>query len=295
MHTIELLESGIIPVYIFDGKPPDAKKNTLDKRTDNRTKMKDRVDELVALRDKLVVENPDLTEQAADFIDDNESNVSSEEGENVNVVKEIKKLNKKIEKIEKNILVVKRHHSLEVMELLEALGIPYLQAISESEETCAYLQKKGFVDYVVTEDTDSLTFGATQVIFGNELYSLDKVLEGMELSFDSFIDFCILCGCDYTSTIPKVGPVNAYKLIKNHSSIDSFPIVIPDSFDYQTARSLFKQNESYNYEIKPFKIKDIDISKTEKLIEKYQLGDYYFNKIKMLLIGNKQSVCYFTE
>ena len=145
MHTIELLESGIIPVYVFDGKPPDAKKNTLDKRTDNRTKMKDRVDELVALRDKLVVENPDLIEQQGDFIDDTESNVSSEENvdQNVNVVKEIKKLNRKIEKIEKNILIVKRHHSLEVMELLEALGIPYLQAISESEETCAYLQKNG--------------------------------------------------------------------------------------------------------------------------------------------------------
>ena len=117
----------------------------------------------------------------------------------------------------------------------------------------------------------------------------------MELSFDAFIDFCILCGCDYTTTIPKVGPANAYKLIKNHNSIESFPIAIPDSFEYQTARSLFKQNENYQYEIEPFKIKDIDIGKTEKLVEKYHIGDYYFNKIKMLLIVNKQSVCYFTE
>ena len=81
-----------------------------------------------------------------------------------------------------------------------------------------------------------------------EVYSIDE----------SFVDFCILCGCDYTSTIPKIGPVNALKLIKKYHSIENFEnIIIPEEFNYQLARTLFTQNENYNiktsFEIKSFR------------------------------------------
>lgn len=50
---------------------------------------------------------------------------------------------------------------------------------------------------------------------GIELMHIDlsKVLEGLELSQEEFIDLCILCGCDYTSTITGIGQVKAYKYI----------------------------------------------------------------------------------
>ena len=48
----------------------------------------------------------------------------------------------------------------------------------------------------------------------------DKVVEGIGLSHDKFLDFCILCGCDYCDTIPKVGSVTALKLIKKYDSIE---------------------------------------------------------------------------
>ena len=35
------------------------------------------------------------------------------------------------------------------------------------------------------------------------------------------MDFCILCGCDYTTKIVGIGPVNAYKLIKEHKNIEN--------------------------------------------------------------------------
>ena len=241
--VVELLSAGIIPVFVFDGKPPDAKNITLEKRNDTRTKMKERVDELVALRNELNVSNIPVDEFINDSDNENDNVVELEQ------IKEIKKLNTQIRNIEKNILVVKKVHSLQVMEFLESLGIPYLQAISESEETCAYLQKNGLVDYVVTEDTDALTFGATKVIFGEKVYSLELVLSGLGLNYDSFIDLCILCGCDYTTTIPKVGPVNALKLIKAHGLIDNLNINLPEEFDYITSRKLFTQNEQYNYSL----------------------------------------------
>ena len=271
--VVEFLGAGVIPVFIFDGKPPDAKGGTLEKRTETRNKMKERVDELVTLRNELN-KNLDIQVSADEFIDDEDTDKK---------VKEIKQLNKEINNIEKNILVVKRVHSLEVMEFLEYLLIPYLQAISESEETCAYLQKKGYVDYVMTEDTDSLTFGAKSVLFGEKLYNLDIILTEMGLSYESFVDFCILCGCDYTSTIPKIGPVNALRLIKEHQSIENFTIDIPDKFDYITARSLFRQNEEYTYDIESFAIKSMNVIKVEEIFKRYSLNNYFLEKLKILL------------
>ena len=270
---IELLSAGVIPVFVFDGKPPDAKKNTLEKRTETRVKMNERISELTVIRNNLGKDNVNVDE----FIDS--------DGEECENIKEVKKLNTQIRNIEKNILIVKKFHSDQVMEFLECLGIPFLQAISESEETCAYLQKNGIVDYVMSEDTDSLTFGAKQVLFGEKLYNLDIILKELEMDYTSFIDFCILCGCDYTSTIPKVGPVNALKLIKKYKYIENFEMNIPDTFDYKTSRNLFIQNENYNY-TSSFNVTSMDLPKVEEIFERYNLNNYFLEKLKILLIVN---------
>ena len=51
--VIEFLEKGVIPVFVFDGPPPQAKRDTLDKRTETRTKMQERIKELNCLRNEI--------------------------------------------------------------------------------------------------------------------------------------------------------------------------------------------------------------------------------------------------
>mmetsp|Transcript_22146 Transcript_22146/g.31009 ORF Transcript_22146/g.31009 Transcript_22146/m.31009 type:complete len:239 (+) Transcript_22146:40-756(+) len=50
---------------------------------------------------------------------------------------------------------------------------------------------------------------------------LDKVLAGLNLTMPQFVDFCILCGCDYSPTIRGVGPKTALAGIRKHGSIES--------------------------------------------------------------------------
>ena len=82
---------------------------------------------------------------------------------------------------------------------------------------------------------DTLVFGAEKLIRGfnkkNMTSSFDagstptveitlsKILQESSLSYAQFVDFCILCGCDYTPKIEKIGPVNALKLIKELGGI----------------------------------------------------------------------------
>jgi flap endonuclease-1 len=223
---------------VFEGRTPDAKRETIAKRVEIRNKQTEKIK-------RIITESMELEE----YIDDSELMELPELPETIK---------EKVEKLRKNIIIVNSEHSNEVIELLLRREIQHVRAPGEAEEYCAFLSNRGIVDYVLTEDTDCLTFGAKKVLFNNKgneylLCELDIVLKELNLSQDQFIDFCILCGCDYLPGIPKIGPVNSLKIIQKHKTIDSFiqenekikKYIIPVTFNYSLARELFIQNRNY--------------------------------------------------
>ena len=123
------------------------------------------------------------------------------------------------------------------------------------------MAKAGKVYAVGTEDMDALTFGTTVLLrhltFSEarkmpiKEFHLDKVLEGMELSMDQFVDLCILLGCDYCEKIRGMGPKNAIKLIQEHKTIEEIikkvkgdkKYTVPENWPFEEARRLFKEPE----------------------------------------------------
>lgn len=101
------------------------------------------------------------------------------------------------------------------------MGFPVIQAAGEAEAQCSNITMNGKAYATASEDMDSLTFGSPILIRGlgknkpDELVeiSLKAVLSGLKLTMDEFIDLCILCGCDYASTISGIGPTRAFKYI----------------------------------------------------------------------------------
>lgn len=108
---------------------------------------------------------------------------------------------------------------------------------------------------VGSEDMDTLTFGAP-ILLRHLTFSearkmpivevhLERVLAGLGVTMEQFIDLCILLGCDYCATVKGVGPAKAVSLIKEHGSIDKAlsvldPSKIDTDWEYQQARLLFK-------------------------------------------------------
>ena len=75
---------------------------------------------------------------------------------------------------------------------------------------------------------DSLTFGTNYLLRGFNSkkepvtqIDLKMVLEGFGMNMDEFIDLCIMCGCDYTHNIGGIGPVKAFNLIKEETTIEN--------------------------------------------------------------------------
>ncbi|XP_063170889.1 flap endonuclease GEN homolog 1 [Candoia aspera] len=112
----------------------------------------------------------------------------------------------------------------ECLELLECLGIPWIQAAGEAEAMCAYLNANGYVDGCITNDGDIFLYGA-QAVYRNftmnikdphvDCYLISAIEEKLSCSRESLIGLAILLGCDYLPKgVPGVGKEQALKLIK---------------------------------------------------------------------------------
>ncbi|XP_066434246.1 flap endonuclease 1-like isoform X2 [Eleutherodactylus coqui] len=137
--------------------------------------------------------------------------------------------------------------------LLSHLGVPYIQAPSEAEATCAHLVVNNVAWGAVTEDMDALPFNCHRLIRNLKAdkkikvqeYNLPEILKRLKLSREQFVDLCILLGCDYTEKIRGLGRKKAFKMIQQYKSIEGILQVIqpkdriPPEFDYITARRLF--------------------------------------------------------
>ena len=115
----------------------------------------------------------------------------------------------------------------DAIKMLELMGCPVFIAPCEAEAQCAELCKKNKVFATATEDMDALTFGTKILLRGfntkkEPIYEInyDIILQELELTSDEFVDLCILCGCDYSERIEGIGPSTAYKMIKEHKTIE---------------------------------------------------------------------------
>ncbi|XP_060643316.2 flap endonuclease GEN homolog 1 isoform X1 [Anolis sagrei] len=111
----------------------------------------------------------------------------------------------------------------ECLEMLECLGVPWVQAAGEAEAMCAYLNSNGYVDACITNDGDAFLYGA-QTVYRNftmntkdphvDCYSISAIEEKLGCSRESLIGLAILLGCDYLPKgVPGVGKEQALRLI----------------------------------------------------------------------------------
>ena len=160
--------------------------------------------------------------------------------------------------MQKRTVRVTKEHVKDVQNLLTFMGVPWYAAPGEAEAQASKMCAQGIVYGAGTEDMDALTFGTTKLVRHLYLseakkkpvleFDLEKVLNGMEINMDQFIDICILCGCDYCPSIKGIGGVTALKLIKQHKNIEGVldaikgkdKYKIPEDWMYKKARDLFK-------------------------------------------------------
>merc|ERR1712154_591069 len=218
-RTIRMVENGIKPVYVFDGKPPDMKSGELAKRKERRDEAQKELEK---------------AEEAGD-----EENVEKFSRRLVKVTKEHNEDCKQL-------LTFMGIPYVDAPCEAEAQCAALVKAGKVFATGTEDMDSLTFGSSVVLRH---LTFSEARKMPIKE-YNLNRLLSELELSQDEFIDLCILLGCDYCDSIRGIGPKRAIELIQKYKNIetvvkniDTAKYTIPESWPYERARELFKEPE----------------------------------------------------
>lgn len=191
-RTTHLMTLGLKLVYVFDGKPPELKAETVETREARKEEAKAKY-EVVKARE--------------------------EKEEMFKYARQTSKLNDEMIQESKT--------------LLEALGLPVIQAPSEGEAQAAFVAARKDAYAVASQDYDALLFGAPRLIqnltfakkrktasgafipIAPTLIKLENVLNTLQVNLNQFICLGILVGTDFNPKgIKGIGPKKALQLVK---------------------------------------------------------------------------------
>lgn len=252
-RTIRLLENGIKPVYVFDGKPPQLKGGELQKRQERRAEAQEGLEK------------------------------ATETGDSENVEKFSRRLVK----------VTKEHGddcrkllTLMGVPFVEAPCEAEAQCCALVKSGKVYAVGTEDMDALTFGGNvllRHLTFSEARKMPIKEFH-LDRILAGLEFTQDQFIDLCILLGCDYCDTIKGIGPKRAVELIRENKSIekaieklDKNKYSLPENWMFKEARELFLNPEIIDAETIDLKWSEPD----EEGIVQYMCNEKGFNEDRM--------------
>ncbi|XP_076115859.1 uncharacterized protein LOC143083485 isoform X2 [Mytilus galloprovincialis] len=117
----------------------------------------------------------------------------------------------------------------ECCEMLDYLGVPYIQSKGEAEALCGLLNAAGIVDGCITNDGDVFLYGA-KTVFRNfsvtskdpqvEIYRVHDIEQKLDLNREKMVALALLVGCDYVPKgVPGVGIEKASKLLAGYNDV----------------------------------------------------------------------------
>jgi flap endonuclease-1 len=170
--------NNVTAVFIFDGKPPEEKRKTLNKR--RRTKHVAEMQYNRLLRDR--VNNAPTSAQ--------DSRVQ---------LRALKVLRRRFTRVSDD-------DFQRVWALMRAMGVSYIVAEGEADILCAQMVLKRKAYACVSDDTDLFVYGCSRVLRHinlfdqtGTLYDMHKILNVLHITMTEFRQICVISGTDYYS------------------------------------------------------------------------------------------------
>ena len=163
----------IIPIFIFDGKPPPEKKQLLIQR---------------------LMEKKDAEEK---FLNIQSSIDTVNENEKLALLMEM-------DKLKRQFIRVTEDDIRKTKELMDIHRITYYESPGEADELCAYLVKSRKAWGCLSDDMDMFLYGCPYVLRNISLihhtvlfYNTRKILNELEMTEKEFCQIMVLSGTDY--------------------------------------------------------------------------------------------------
>ena len=277
------LKFGIYPVFIFDGDAPQEKKDIIKKRFNTKNKYRLKLEEL----QKQCIDKTNTTTMRI-----------------------------YMKRLQRQSFMVTRCHRAALIRMLECIDLPYVIAEGEAEVLCALLQNGGYVDYTLSDDTDTIAYGCTQTIrmFSNcERYvietDIERYLALKNLTPDEFLTACVLSGCDYLNKPSNIeiekcieyvkkfhtleATLNELKKIHFMYNIEDYQH-IKDIYQFKTSctQRIMEQHETYGTTILPKlqELKEFTPEAIDRFLSHMKSNGVPFKTIQCLVQSIKNSI-----
>lgn len=211
----------IKPIFVFDGCPPNEKKELVEKRKQDRINA-------IEEYERLLKEKEEATENG----------VNSNE------------IEKKLKSIKDKTMYLSSEKMLESQKLMRYLNIPYVIAKGESDALCTKYVNTGVAYACMSEDSDLFVFGCKRIIRYIDIfkhtcvvYDFEGILNHLDMNKDNFRTMCILTGTDYNRQVNNI--YQNYKIYCQHgkeefSNFVNNEIVKISNLNISTIEKLFK-------------------------------------------------------
>ena len=255
--TITLLKRNIIPIYVFDGSPPELKNKVLSNRKNNRIKAYEKM-----LKAKTEEERIKYFKRCVNI-----TNVQIKQSQELLDLMGIP-------------YIIANEEADSQCAYLSKKGLVD-GVYTEDMDILTFGAKK------IIRNLTSYKKSTIEI-------SLSDILEKLDLDYNNFIDFCILLGCDYCNGINDIQPNVIFKYFKETKDIDQTLILlkndgyrVPEKINYEKSKEYFLECKSNKYiDYKNINLKQPNISELENLlVTKYSLIKSKIDN-KLLFLNN---------
>ena len=217
-------EHKITPIFVFDGKPPVEKNDTIAFRKKTKRNAREEYYRLKQILD--VIESDAAGVSDSDSNNNNNNNnttvVEVDEETTVSIPSNSVDIRTMMDKLKKKFVILKSEHIQNAKTLLQAYGMTYIESPGEADMLCAKLVSKNIVYACLSEDTDMFVYGCSRVLrylsltsSTTVLYDFQEIIKTLDMTTYEFRQLCIIYGCDY---LPK----NEKQNYKNTTIFDSY-------------------------------------------------------------------------
>jgi flap endonuclease-1 len=265
-RTVNFLEEGLLPVYVFDGRPPELKRKTIERRRELRMEALEEYEKALAAKDFEAARR--YAQRAASL---------------------------EAYMVESSADLLKAMGVPYVMAPAEGEA----QAAYMASKGSVYASGSQDMDSLLFGSPRLVRnlsiVGRRKLPRRNEyvevepeIIHLQKLLESLEITREQLVDIGLLVGTDYSPQVKGVGPKTALKIVKEYGSLEKAVEkgVVEIDFDYNAVRKLFLNpavTDSYVLEWKP----PVEERVYEILVEEF---DFSRERVAKALEGLRKAV-----
>jgi hypothetical protein len=256
----------IIPLFVFDGKPPQEKKKLLLERVAKKKEAQEKVNDL---KESLTTDELTLHDR--------------------------KRIFKEIDDYERQSIRITNTDIEQVQKLMTLYNVQFVVAPEESDQLCAYLVNKDIAWACMSDDMDMFLYGCKRVLRHTSilhhdvlLYDTTEIYNELKLSMTNMTELLLLMGTDYYNS--QLTKIQSFEQVMTWNKLYEKTNRYQHVYDWFVGQGFISEHDKtvalQTYNLINAQYETVNVWWKNQNIWTFQEGEDNFIELKMFLSEN---------